>query len=57
MTRLEQALRWWRNHDECSIPSRHVNALVAAGYLGPEDEDGCRGLTPKGVKAVSELTR
>ncbi len=40
MTRLEQALRWWKNNDGCPIPIPHFKALEKAGLLKfNEDEE------------------
>lgn len=53
MTRLQQALRWWRNHDECPIPSRHYHVLENAGLIEPvPDEPQYQQLTKKGKELL-----
>ncbi len=53
MTRLEQALRWWRNHDGEPIPYRHLKALRAAEFLSDRlDGDECCVLNRAGHAAM-----
>ena len=55
MTRLEQALRWWRNHVDYGelvpIPRRHFAVLDNAGMVRPDEDEGY-SLSEKGRVAL-----
>ena len=49
MTRLDQALRWWRGHDGTPVPERHFKVLQTARCLFYDRHEGMYGLTNKGL--------
>ncbi len=57
MTRLEQAIRWWKNHqiDECNVPGRHFHALLKARLIGiTVDDEEYTVLTARGKRVLEE---
>ena len=63
MTRLDQALRWWRNHElGCGIfkvPRRHAHVLYAANAIRAVSHEGPLewGLTDLGHKLLEERAK
>lgn len=60
MTRLDQALRWWVNHDEALVPARHLDVMKEDDLVEEVEDGPCftyAVLTEKGKKVFKAYER